>query len=45
MDNNRYVILDNNKKPLHEFKNGGKTWDEVKDFNNIGLIIPEPFIV
>lgn len=41
----QYVILDSNKKPLHEFKNGGKSWDEVKDFNNVGMLIPSPFIV
>lgn len=42
---NEYIILDANKKPLHKFKDGGKTWDEVKHYENIGLIIPEPFIV
>ena len=41
----QYVILDSNKKPLHEFKNGSKSWDEVKDFNNVGMLIPSPFIV
>lgn len=45
MANKEYIILDSNKRPLHEFKNGGKSWDEVKDFNNIGLIVPEPYIV
>ena len=43
----QYVILDDKKRATHKFKDGigAKTWDEVKDFNNIGLIIPEPFIV
>ncbi len=46
MKDNIYIILDSNKKPLHKFKDGkAKTWDEVKDFNNIGMIVPEPFIV
>lgn len=45
MDNRQYVILDSEKKPLHEFKRGGKRWEEVKDFAHIGLIIPAPFIV
>lgn len=43
-----YVILDNEKRATHAFseeKGGGKKWDEVKDFDNIGLIVPKPFIV
>lgn len=40
-----YIIL-NGKTPVEDFKNkNGKTWDEVKDFNNIGLIVPKPFVV
>lgn len=43
----QYVILDESKKATHKFKDGvgAKTWDEVKDFDNVGLIIPKPFIV
>lgn len=44
----QYIILDDQKRATHTFakdKGGGKTWDEVKDFDNIGLIVPEPFIV
>ena len=43
----KYIILDSTKKATHGFKDGvgAKKWDEVKDFDNIGLIVPEPFIV
>ena len=42
-----YIILDNEKRATHKFKDGvgAKSWDEVKDYDNIGLIVPEPFIV
>lgn len=44
---NNYIILDNEKRALHKFKDGigAKSWDEVKDYDNIGLIVPQPFIV
>lgn len=42
---NQYIILDTSKHPAHSFKNGGKSWDEVKDFDNIAMIVPNPFIV
>lgn len=43
----QYVILDDKKRATHKFKDGkgAKTWDEVKDFDNVGLIVPKPFIV
>lgn len=44
----QYVILDDQKRATHSFssaKGGGKSWDEVKDFDNVGLIVPTPFIV
>lgn len=43
----KYIILDNQKRATHEFKNGvgAKTWEEVKDFDNIGLIVPKPIII
>lgn len=44
----QYIILDDQKRATHSFaqdKGGGKTWEEVKDFDNLGLIVPEPFIV
>lgn len=43
----QYIILDDQKRATHKFKDGigAKTWSEVKDFDNIGLIVPKPFIV
>ena len=43
----QYVILDEAKRATHKFKDGigAKTWDEAKDFDNVGLIVPKPFIV
>ena len=43
----QYVILDDKKRATHGFKDGvgAKTWKEVRDFDNVGLIIPKPFIV
>ncbi len=43
----QYIILDDQKRATHDFKDGvgAKTWDEVKDFDNIGLIVPKPIIV
>lgn len=43
----QYVILDNEKRATHGFKDGvgAKKWDEVKDFDNVALIVPKPFIV
>lgn len=43
----QYIILDDQKRATHKFKDGigAKTWDEVKDFDNVGLIVPKPFIV
>ena len=42
---NQYIILDSSKHPAHSFKGGGKSWDEVKEFDNIAMIVPHPFIV
>lgn len=39
-----FVIL-NGKTPTHSFKEKGKTWDEVKDFDNVGLIVPKGYLV
>lgn len=43
----KYIILDDRKRATHKFLNGegAKSWDEVKDFDNVGLIVPKPFIV
>ena len=42
----QYIIL-NDKKPCHEFKDGkgAKTWDEVKDFDNVAVIVPKGYVV
>ena len=42
----QYVILDG-KTPTHEFKDGkgAKTWDEVKDFNNVAVLVPKGYVV
>ena len=42
----RYIILDG-KTPTHSFKdgNGAKSWDEVKDFDNVAVIVPKGYIV
>ena len=43
----QYIILNDKKQATHVFKDGvgAKTWEEVKDFDNVGLIVPKPFIV
>lgn len=40
-----YIMLNDQKQPLHKFKDGGKTWDEVKHHSDIAVIIPPPYIV
>lgn len=42
----KYIILDG-KTPTHGFKDGvgAKTWDEVKDFDNVAVIVPKGYIV
>lgn len=40
-----FVILNENKEPVHKFKNGGKSWAEVKDEPNIARIVPAGFVV
>lgn len=40
-----FIILNDQKQATHQFKDGGKSWDEVKDFDNIAQIVPYPFIV
>ena len=44
---NRYIILNEEKTATHKFKDGvgSKSWNEVKDFDNVALIIPKPYIV
>lgn len=42
----QYIILDG-KTPTHKFKDGEgtKTWDEVKDFDNVAVIVPKGYVV
>ena len=42
----QYIILDG-KTPTHSFKNGQgtKTWEEVKDFDNVAVIVPSGYVV
>ena len=42
----QYIILDG-KAPVHKFKDGkgAKTWDEVKDFDNVAVIVPKGYVV
>ena len=42
----KYIILEG-KSPTHKFKDGegAKTWDEVKDFDNVACIVPKGYIV
>lgn len=42
-----YVILDEEKRATHKFKDGvgTKTWDEVKDFDNVAMIVPKGYVV
>lgn len=43
----QYIILNDQKQATHKFKDGigAKSWDEVKDYDNIAMIVPYPFIV
>ena len=43
--NEEYIILNDHKQATHSFINGGKSWDEVSDFDNLARIVPYPFIV
>ena len=42
----QYIILDG-KTPTHKFKDGqgAKTWDEVKDFDNLAVVVPDGYVV
>ena len=42
----QYIIL-NDKTPVHGFKDGvgTKTWDEVKDFDNVAVLVPKGYVV
>lgn len=43
--NEEYIILNDKKQATHSFINGGKSWEEVEEFDNIARIVPYPFIV
>lgn len=42
----QYIILDG-KKPTHKFKDGkgAKTWNEVKGFDNVAVVVPKGYVV
>lgn len=42
-----YIILNNEKKPLHKFKNAEdtKTYNEVKNYDNYAVIVPKGYVV
>jgi len=41
-----YIILNGEKQATHKFKDtDGKPYEEVKDFDNLALIVPKPFVV
>ena len=42
----QYIILDG-KTPTHNFKDGkgAKSWAEVKDFDNVAVIVPKGYVV
>lgn len=42
----QYIILDG-KTPTQKFKDGigAMTWDEVKDFENVGVLVPKGYVV
>lgn len=42
----QYIILDG-KKPTHKFKDGQgtKTWNEVKAFDNVAVVVPKGYVV
>ena len=41
----QYIVLNEDKTPAEKLKNGGSPLSKVKDFNNLGVLIPEPYIV
>lgn len=42
--NNRFIILNNDKTPKHSLDEY-KTFDEVKDLDNLAILIDEPYVV
>lgn len=41
----QYIILNNDKTPSEKLTDGGHPLETVKDFDNVGALIPEPYIV
>lgn len=41
----RYVKLNEKKTPIEKLSNGGHPLEEVEDFDNLGVLIPEPMVV
>lgn len=41
----QYIILNNDKTPSEKLTDGGHPLEAVKDFDNVGALIPEPYIV
>lgn len=40
-----YIKLNSNKTPIEKLSNGGHPLKEVEDFDNLGVLIPEPMVV
>ena len=40
-----YIPLNDNKIPIGKPSEGGFPFNEVKDFSNVGVLVPEPYIV
>ena len=41
----RYIILNPDKTPAEKLSDGGHPLEEVKDFENLAVLIPEPYVV
>ncbi len=41
----RYIILNPDKTPAEKLSDGGHLLEEVKDFDNLAVLVPEPFVV
>jgi len=41
----RYIILNDDKTPAEKLSDGGHPLEKVKDFDNLAVLVPEPFIV
>lgn len=41
----KYIKLNTDKKPLEKLSDGGHPLSEVEEFDNLGVLIPEPMVV